>query len=165
MEFTRRIHPSIALESAIDKKKLNITMTEELRQILKDVINISYLSCYWYNLKYFVRAFHGVYRLYYKILIIYGNSSMARKFFSHNIVHEPRKIEENLRLFDEIFEMIYFQLCYIESVVCFKLDINMQNTISRLLHQTIKFWDTVLWVDDTSSKYTVNGLPIKYNFL
>ena len=42
MEFSRRIHPSIfmghKLESAIDKKKLNITMIEELRQILKDVI-------------------------------------------------------------------------------------------------------------------------------
>ena len=104
-------------------------MTEELRQILKDVINRrSYLSCYWYNLKYFVRALHGVYRLYYKILIIYGNSSMARKNFSHNIVHGPRKIEENFRLFDEISEMIYFQLCYTESVLHFKLDINMQNT-------------------------------------
>ena len=90
---------------------------------------------------------------------------MARTIFSHNIIHGPRKIEENIRLFDKLSEMIYFQLCYIESVVCFKLDINMQNTISRLLHQTIKFWDMVLWVDDTSSKYTMNGLPIKYNFL
>ena len=58
----------------------------------------------------------------------------GKKIFSHNIVHGPRKIQDNLRLFDKISEMIYFQLCYIESVVHFKLDINMQNTISRLLH-------------------------------
>ena len=90
---------------------------------------------------------------------------MARKIFNHNLVHGPRKITENMKLFEELSEVIPFQLCYIESVVCLKLNINMQNTVSKLLHWTIKFCDTVIWVDDTSSKYTMNGLAIKYKFL
>ena len=66
MEYCRKIHCSIfkghPLESAIDKKLLNITMIEELRTILKDVQNRKhYLHLYWYNLKYFVQALHGVY--------------------------------------------------------------------------------------------------------
>ena len=90
MEFNRRIHKSIfkghKCESAIDKKKLNITMIQELRDILKDIIRRkSYLHCYWYNLKYFVWALHAVYRLYYKIIVIYGNSSMAVKIYNHNL--------------------------------------------------------------------------------
>ena len=90
---------------------------------------------------------------------------MAIKIYHHNLVDGPRKIMENIKLFDDLCEVIDFQLCYIESVVYFKLNINMQNTVCKLLHQTIKFWDTVIWVEDTSSKYTMNGLAIKYNIL
>ena len=50
-----------------------------------------------------------------KIIVIYGNSSMAVKIYNHNLVHRPRKITENIKLFDDLSEDIDFQLCYIES--------------------------------------------------
>ena len=67
MEYRKRIHSSIfkghKLESVIDKKKLlNITLINELRAILKEIKKREmYLHNYWYNLKYFVCALHGVY--------------------------------------------------------------------------------------------------------
>ena len=80
MEFRLKIYQSIfngsKLESAIDKKNLNITIIEELRSILNVSQCKIYLHSYWYNLKYFVQALHGAYRLYFKMLVIYGNSAI-----------------------------------------------------------------------------------------
>ena len=90
---------------------------------------------------------------------------MHRKISKHNLENRPRKIEENLHLFKELCETITIQLAFIESIIHFKLDINMQNTVAKLIHRTIKFFDCVIWVDDTSSEFTFNGLPIKYNFM
>ena len=90
---------------------------------------------------------------------------MHRKISKHNLENGPRKKEENLHLFKELCETITIQLAFIESIIHFKVDINMQNTVAKLIHRTIKFFDCVIWVDDTSSEYTSNGLPIKYNFM
>ena len=84
MDFHTKIYPCYFdgkyLISCIEKKETNLRMETTILEMLKDIGSRQYyLPHYWYMLKYFVRALHGVYRLLYKLLLIYGNSSMRTK--------------------------------------------------------------------------------------
>ena len=73
MEFRKKKYHSVLnfhqLESAIDKKILNIRLVDELRAAMCDLSGKEkYLHLYWYNLKYYVHSLHAAYWLLHKIL-------------------------------------------------------------------------------------------------
>ena len=91
MEFKVKIYQSVLhtnqLESAKDKQLLN----ERLIQELQDTIQIistrkTYLHRYWYNLKYYLNSLHTAYRLLYKLLFVYGDGNVCKKFRIHNLI-------------------------------------------------------------------------------
>ena len=159
------MHPNLH-ESAKDKQLLNVRLFEELDQILIDIAKRkNYLHLYWYNLKYYVKLLHVAYWLLHKILTIYGNASMATKLNCHHLVYEPRPIQENLKLCTKLVNFVSIQLAYIRFIVKFSLDVPMQDKMTYLLHRLVKFFDHVIWLDDVTGKYTMNGLPIKMEFI
>ena len=87
-------------------------------EMLKDVeMRHSYLHRYWYRLKYFVCCLHVVYRLLFKVLTIFGNSSMASKLKCHNLEDGPKPIDQNLELFKELVVSTQIQIQIIGSIV------------------------------------------------
>ena len=167
MEFRRKIYSSVLncriLESAIDKKELNITLISELRSITSHIKRrTSYLHLFWYNLKYFLHTLHGSYRLLYKILHTFGDSNICKKCHYHDLVYGPRPITENVAIFTSLVDFISLQLCYIEAILRFRLNVKMHDTVTRPLHQLIKFFDKIIWDDDNTSTIFHNGVPVKY---
>ena len=146
MEFKVRIHKSVLqlnkLESAKDKHLLNERLIQELQDTLKLITQRNtYLHEYWYILRYFVKSLHGAYRLLYKILLVYGDSNVCRKFILHDLIDGPRPIKQNLELFLQLVKFVSLQLAYIHCIVKFKLNVPMQDKITFLLHRLIKFLD------------------------
>ena len=86
---------------------------------------------YWYMLKYFVRSLHVVYRLLYKLLLIYGNSSVRTKLKCHNLIGRPRTIHVNMCLFRELVTFTQIQTQLVASQVRFNLNPVFQDTVSR----------------------------------
>ena len=98
MEFKVKIHKSVLqpnkLGSAKDKQLLNERLIQELQDTLKLITQRNtYLHEYWYILRYFVKSLHGAYRLLYKILLVYGDSNVCKKFIFHNLIDGPRCIK------------------------------------------------------------------------
>ena len=54
----------------------------------------------------------GIYRLLYKVVHVFGNSSMASKLKCHNLQDGPRPININLKIFKELvaFNQIQTQI-------------------------------------------------------
>ena len=170
MEFKVKIHKSVLqpnkLESAKDKQLLNKRLIQELQDTLKLIAQRNtYLHEYWYILRYFVKSLHGAYRLLYKILLVYGDSNVCKKFILHDLIDGPRPIKQNLELFSQLVNFVSLQLAYIHCIVKFKLNVPMEDKIMFLLHRLIKFLDRVIWLDDVTGKYTMNGLPIEMEFI
>ena len=97
MDFSAKCYPcyfdAATLVSLKDKQVTNLRMETTILEMLNDIQSRqSYLHKYWYNLKYFVQALHGVYQLLYKILVVYGNSSMRTKLKCHDLIKGPRTI-------------------------------------------------------------------------
>ena len=116
-------------------------------------------------LKYFVNSLHGAYRLLYKILLVYGDSNVCTKFEYHHLIYGPRPIKQNLELFSKLVNFISLQLAYINCIEKFKLHVPVQDKIIYLLHRLVKFFDCVIWLDDVTRESTINGLPVKMNFI
>ena len=154
------------LESAKDKQLLNIRLIEELQDTIGNISKRKqYLHEYWYNLKYYVRALHAAYCLLFKLLQIHGTSSLCTKFNYHSLINGPQPIAQNLQIFSHLAQFIELQLPYVRSVIVFHLEVKMQNEMTQILHRLVKFFDCVIWLDDVTWKYTLNGLPIKYDFI
>ena len=166
MEFRRKIHPSVLhknqLESTKDKQLLNERLQDTLENISK---RKTYLHEYWYNLKYFVKSLHGAYRLLYKVLYIYGDSNLCKKFTYHDLIDGPRPIQQNLQIFSDITKFVSLQLAYIQCIVKFRMNVAMQDKMTFVLHRLVNLFDCVIWLDDVTGKYTRNGLPIKMDFI
>ena len=88
------------LVSIWEKKELNLKMLDKINYFVGEIsTKRSTIYMYWYSLKYLVWCLHGVYRLLYKILWKYGNSSMCWRNKYHNLINRPRPILDNLRNF------------------------------------------------------------------
>ena len=141
-------------------------METTILEMLNDIQSRqSYLHKYWYNLKYFVQALHRVYQLLYKILVVYGNSSMRTKLKCHNLINGPRTIWQNLLLFKELVSFTQIQTQLIGSLVWFHLKVNFQDTISELFFWLTTFLHKVIWFDNSTNNIMHNGLPVKFNFM
>ena len=170
MEFRSKIHQSVLqvskLESAKDKQLLNQGLIQELQDTLQIISKRkNYLDQYWYNLKYFVKSLHAAYRVLYKLLFVYGDRNVCKKYKFHDLIYGWQPIAQNLELFSELINFLSLQLAYIHCIVKFKLHVPMQDKVTFLLHWLVKFFDHVIWLDDVAGKYTKNGLLIKMEFI
>ena len=145
------------------RRDLNVCLIKELTTITEHIrTKKNFLPKYWYILKYYIHSCHAIYRLLFKIICVYAKY-MSSKTISHYLVHGPRTIKENIKIFEELTYFISIQLAHIYAIIMHKLDGKMQDQIYKLLHRLVKFLDTVQWVDDASSKYTRNGISVKYD--
>ena len=70
------------------KAGANLRIFKKTRIYLKEISErSSYFQNYWYSLKYCAGILHGIYRLYYKLLLIYGYSEIKSPY--HNLAHGP----------------------------------------------------------------------------
>ena len=76
-----------------------------------------YLHDYWYSLKYLVHALHAAYRLLYKVLGKYGNTSMCWRNKHHHLIKGPRTIAKNLAIFSDLVAFVDIQVCLIGSII------------------------------------------------
>ena len=122
MEFNRKIHPDFyqkgVFVSAKEKQTFNIQMIHKLQSLLTDLPERkSYLEKYWYSLKYIVHCMHALYKLFYKILQVYGNPGMALRCKYHHLVCVPRKVRDNMEILKNIIAFIDIQLGMIYSLL------------------------------------------------
>ena len=168
MEFNRKIHPDFyqkgVLVSAKGKQTFNIQMIHKLQSLLTDILERkSYLEKFWYSLKYIVHCIHALYKLFYKILQVYGIPGMASGCKYHHLVHGPRKIRDNMEILNNIIAFIDIQLGMIYSLLKFSLKVKFQDQVSRLLCRASDFLVNIMQYEMSWSEYTRNGLPISFN--
>ena len=130
MEFRKKKYHSVLnfhqLESAIDKKILNIRLVDELRAVMCDLSGKEkFLHLYWYNLKYYVHSLHAAYRLLHKILYIYGDNQICKKHKNHNMIYGPRPVAENITL--HITDHIHYTKVSFHRIN-FKIQVEFKNT-------------------------------------
>ena len=83
----------------------------------------------------------------------------------HNLMNGPRAISENLEIFTDLIRFIVIQVGLIGAMVRLSSDINMHNQMNHLLYRLVISLDKIIWNENSWSEYTVNGLPIKYNWM
>ena len=124
-----------------------------------------YLHDYWYSLKYLVHALHAAYRLWYKVLGKYGNSSMCWRNKHHNLIKGPRPIAKNLAIFSDLVAFVDIQICLIVSIIQQSSDIKVQDEIAKISYKLVQYMDKIIWHENSWSLYTKNGLPVRYNWM
>ena len=141
-------------------------MIHKLQSLLTDILERkSYLEKFWYSLKYIVHCMHALYKLFYKILQVYGIPGMASRCKYHHLVHGPRKIRDNMEILKNIIAFIDIQLGMIYSLLKFSLKVKFQDQVSRLLCRASDFLVNIMQYEMSWSEYTINGLPISFNWM
>ena len=141
-------------------------MIQKLKSLLDDMREKKkYVQMYWYSLKYFVHSTHSIYKLFYKIIKVYGTKEMASKCTYHNLIYGPRPIETNRKILNALLEVVDIQLCLIYSMWKFSLNIKMHDQLSTLLSRSVDFLVNITVYEKSWSEYTRNGLPIKYEWI
>ena len=90
--------------------------------------------------------------------------NLQKKCHYHDLAYGPRPIAENVFLFSYLMDFIDLQFSYIEAILRFRLNVKMHDTVTRLLHRLIKFFDKIIWVDDNTSAFFCNSVPVKFNY-
>ena len=172
MDLNTKVHPCYYdpahLVSCKEKKEVNLRMELKILQLLKDVeARTQYIHKYWYNLKYFIQSLHGTYRLLYKVLCIFVNSSMRSKLSCHDLINGPRPVKENLKLFKQLIVFTQIQTQLVGSIVHFDLRPHVQDQISKtnFCLTTFTFLAKIIWYDNSTTAIFRHGLPVKLNFL
>ena len=89
------------------KQTMNLRIIDKLHYLIGEMkFKENYVENYLYNLKYMVKALHGVYLLLYKILKTYGNSAMCPKNNYHNLIYGPRPVTQNMDIFKHLCKFI-----------------------------------------------------------
>ena len=122
MSCHRKLYPDVfepnILISLHEKKGTNLRMIDKNVYLLREIkAKKKYLHDYWYSLKYLVHALHTAYRLLYKVLGKYGNSSMCWRNKHHHLMKGPRTIAKNLAIFSDLVAFVDIQICLIGSII------------------------------------------------
>ena len=149
-----------------DKRVLNLQMLTEIEFILKDISKkLAYLPEFWYDLKLLTHTLYAIYRLYYKILLIHGNSGMAQKCNYHNLIHGPHPISLNLHIFKYLCNFVDIQNELIKALVRMCKILKAMGQIALLLHWLIHFLDKITYLEAKNSSLFKGGVPVKYDFV
>ena len=154
------------LFSQYERKKLNLHLQEEISFYVKEMSKKkTYLGDYWYDLKYLSKGLHGVYRLFYKMIVVLGTPGMASRCKYHYLVDGPWPIATNLKIYDHLLKIIDIQIGILGGLVRMSSLQKVQDTISLKLHRVVKFFDAILYNEEKNSNHFSNGLPIKFEFM
>ena len=99
-----------------EKTDANLRIFKKMKIYLKELSGrSSYLQNYWYSLQYCAGIWHGIYRLYYQLLLIYGDSEIKSPY--HNLAHGSCTIQFNVRLLPHLIGIVLAQICNIYYMV------------------------------------------------
>ena len=145
---------------------MNLRIINKLHYLLGEMkVKERYLENYWYNLKYMVKALHGVYLLLYKILKTYENAAMCSKSDYPNLICGPRLVTKNMEIFKEMCTFVSIQLDLIACQLRFSLCMKFHNTLIKLFFRLTQFMEKVINYENVCTGIFVNGLPIKLEWL
>ena len=102
-----------------------------------------YLGDYWYNLKYLTKGLHGVYQLFYKMIVV-GTPGMASRCKYHYLVDGPWTLATNLKIYNYLLKIIDIQIGILGALVRMSSLHKVQDTISLKLHKVVTFLDAIL---------------------
>ena len=109
----------------------NLRIFKKTRIYLKELSErSSYLQNFWYSLKYCTGILHGIYILYYKLLLIYSDSKIKSPY--HNLVHRPHTIQFNARLLPHLIAIVLAQIRDIYHMVSRKYYLKLQDETSMV---------------------------------
>ena len=146
--------------------KLNLKLKEELDCILSEINRQrQYFHKYWYSLKYFTASMHGVYRLLNRLLVLHGNEATGKKSPYHSLLYGPHTMATNCHILEHLINYVSIQIAWIHAIAVFDGNLKIQKRITFVFMRVIKFFDHILYFDDITTEYTMNGLPIKLNFI
>ena len=163
--FPDYFEPNIMV-TAKYKQTMNLRIINKLHYLIGEIkFKENHVEKYWYNLKYMVKALHGVYHLLYKILKTYGNSAMCSKSDYHNLIYGPRPVTQNMDIFKHLCKFISIQLDFVGHQIKFSLCVNFQNTLTKLLFHLTQFLERVIKYENACTGIFVDGLPVKLEWL
>ena len=141
-------------------------MLTEIECSLKDILKtISYLLNYWYDLKLYTHSLHGIYRLYYKILVTFGNKGMAVKCKFYNLIHCPRHVSQNVTIFKYLVRFVDIQNELIGAVLRFSSNMEKFNKTALLIYRVNCFIDKMMYFEVKNPGIFTAGLPVMYDFI
>ena len=118
-----------------DKRLLNLRMLTEIKFSMKGISNkIAYLPHFWYDLKLLTHTLYAVYRMYYKILLVHGNKSMAQKCQYHNLICRPQSVSKNIEIFSYLCKFVDVQDEILKAFVQLCKETKVLNQIALLFH-------------------------------
>ena len=100
---------------------------------------------------------HGIYKLLYKVVHVFGNSSMASKLKCHNIQDGPRPIQQNLELFKELVVFTQIQIQIIGSNCKRKIKSRYSGYNQSNILLIDKFLNNMIWFDNRTGNVLCNG--------
>ena len=125
-----------------DKRQMNIRLLSEIESTFKEIsTKLSYLPKFWYDLKLYIHSVHVIYRLYYKMLIKYGNKGLATKCDHHHLVHGPRPVTRKVDILKTLLECMDIQMELLKCLVRHSTDRKMLNVTPLLLHRVVQFME------------------------
>ena len=71
----------------------------------------------------------------------------------------------NCHIFKHLINYVSIQIAWIHAIAVFDGNLKIQKRITFVFMRVIKFFDHILYFDDITTEYTMNGLPIKLNFI
>ena len=149
-----------------DKRQLNIRLLSEIESKFKQIsTKLSYLPKFCYDLKLYVHSVHGIYRLYYKMLLTYGNKTLTTKCDHHYLVHGPRPVMMNVDILKSLLICVDIQTDLLKSLVRYSSDGKMLNMTGLLCDRVVCFLDKMIYFKEKTSCLFKGGVPVKFSFL
>ena len=130
-----------------EKAGTNLRIFKKMRIYLKELSErSSYLQNYWYSLKYCTGILHGIHRLYYKLLLIYGDSEIKSPY--HDLVHGPHTIWFNAILLPHLIDTVLAQIHDVYHKVSRKYYLRLQDQTTMVEVHANKSLGKFLYFDD-----------------
>ena len=132
-----------------------------LKQKMDHVIN------YWFTLKYYTHNFHSVYKLLHKFLNVYGNEATSCHSCYHFLTHGLISIQENTLICNPLLDYVILQISWMWALTNIAKSVNssIYDDAIKVYLCVLKNFDALILHDDMSSEYTLNELPLFYDFV
>ena len=144
----------------------NLRIYKTTRIYMKELNDRSnYMPNYWYNMKNYTGTLHGIYRLYYKLLHVHGESKIKSHY--HELVHGPCTTEFNTALLQHLIDTILEKICAKNHMVSTKYMclLKLQDQMTMVGVHANKAIESFLNFDDHFFGDFKCGKPVQLNWL
>ena len=128
---------------------------------IKDRSN--YMPNYWYTMKNCTGTLHGIYKLYYKLLHLNGESNIKSTY--HELIHRPCTIEFYTALLQHLIDTILEQIHAVYHMVSTKYVLKLQDRMTMVGVCANKAIESFLNFDDCFFGDFKSGKPVQLNSL